>query len=69
VCTFVADALVHSSHYPGEYTEAAFTAIGAFVLSVIISYTPVGKQLDHLAESFLQRETVAARAAAQGNHS
>jgi hypothetical protein len=47
------DALIHGSHYPGAYTEAAFTAIGAFALSVILSYTPVGKQIDRLAESFL----------------
>jgi hypothetical protein len=52
-CAFFADALIHGSHYPGAYTEAAFTAIGAFALSVILSYTPVGKQIDRLAESFL----------------
>jgi hypothetical protein len=49
--TFFADALVHASHYPGEYTEAALTALGAF--SLAISYTPVGKRIDHLAETFL----------------
>src|SRR5262249_27024142 len=27
ICTFVADAAVHASHYPGEYTEAVLTAI------------------------------------------
>src|SRR5207249_4546967 len=30
VCTFVADSLIHPSHYPGEYTEALLTGIGAF---------------------------------------
>ena len=53
VCAFFADAVIHGSHYRGEYTEAALTAIGAFALSVIISYTPVGKQIDRLAEAFL----------------
>ena len=42
-CSFFADALIHESHYPGAYTEAAFTAAGAFALSVIVSYTPLGK--------------------------
>jgi len=53
ICAFVADALIHESHYPGEYTEALLTAIGAFALSVVISYTPLGKRVDRLAESFL----------------
>jgi uncharacterized membrane protein len=54
VCAFFADAFIHASHYRGEYTEAAFTAFGAFALSVLISYTPVGKQIDRLAEAFLE---------------
>src|SRR5262245_33205176 len=53
VCAFFADALIHGSHYPGAYTEAALTALGAFALSIAVSYTPVGKQMDRLAESFL----------------
>ena len=52
--TFVSDALMHRSHYPGAYTEAALTGIGAFVASVVISYTPIGKHVDRLAESFLE---------------
>ena len=52
-CTFLADALVHESHYPGEYTEAALTGLGAFAFSVAISYTPLGKRIDELAENFL----------------
>ena len=52
-CAVFADAVIHESHYPGAYTEAALTAAGAFVLSVILSYTPVGKQIDRLAEAFL----------------
>lgn len=50
---FVADAVVHRSHYPGEYSEAALTGLGAFVLSVAISYTPLGRRIDRLAETFL----------------
>ena len=55
VCTFGADAAIHGSHYPGAYTEAVLTGVGAFVFSVVVSYTPVGKRLDHLAEAFLDR--------------
>ncbi len=50
ICTFAADAAMHESHYPGEYTEAALTAVGAFVFSVVVSYTPLGKRIDELAE-------------------
>jgi len=55
ICTFFADVLIHESHYPGRYTDAVLTSIGAFAFSVLISYTPVGKQVDRLAESFLHR--------------
>ena len=55
ICTFAADALVHQSHYPGEYTEAALTGLGAFLCSLAISYTPLGKKIDHLAEDFFDR--------------
>jgi len=51
-CTFFADAAVHRSHYPGAYTEAVLTAIGAFCFSLAISFTPLGKRIDRLAESF-----------------
>jgi hypothetical protein len=40
------------SFHPGKYTEAALTAAGVFVLSIIVSYTPVGKYVDRLAEAF-----------------
>jgi hypothetical protein len=53
ICTFFADALIHQSHYPGRYTDAILTAIGAFAFSILISYTPIGKQVDRLAEAFL----------------
>ncbi len=51
--TVLADATVHASHYPGAYTEAVLTGIGAFAFSLVVSYTPVGAQLDRLAEAFL----------------
>jgi hypothetical protein len=44
VCTFAADAVIHRSHYPGEYTEAALTGLGAFLFSLAISYTPVARR-------------------------
>jgi len=52
-CTFVADALSHPSHYPGDYTEALLTAAGAFAFSIAIAYTPIGDRIDRLAEAFL----------------
>lgn len=52
-CAFFADAVIHKSHYSGEYSEAAYTAAGTFLLSVAVSYTPIGKQIDRLAEVFL----------------
>ena len=55
ICAFIADAIIHESHYPGEYTEAVLTGIGAFVFSVFISYTPVGRYIDRLAESYLHQ--------------
>lgn len=55
ICTFAADAAIHPSHYPGHYTEAALTGIGAFVFSLLISFTPIGKRIDELAETFLSR--------------
>jgi integral membrane sensor domain MASE1 len=55
ICTFAADAAIHPSHYPGQYTEAALTGIGALVFSLLISFTPIGKRIDELAETFLSR--------------
>lgn len=52
-CGFLADVLMHESHYPGAYTEAALTAVGTFFLSIAISYTRIGRYIDSLAESFL----------------
>jgi hypothetical protein len=56
ICTLLADGVIHPSHYPGKYTDAALTGIGAFALSIMISYTPIGKQIDRLAETFLRRQ-------------
>ena len=56
VCTFVADVVIHASHYSGEYTEAALTAAGAFLFSLAVSYTPLGARIDRLAESFFDSE-------------
>ena len=53
VCGFVADIAAHPSHYPGAYTEAALTSIGAVALSLAVSYTAIGKRVDRLAEAFL----------------
>jgi hypothetical protein len=54
ICSFVADAAVHRSHYPGEFSEAALTAMGAFVFSVVVSYTPIGKYIDRLGHAFFR---------------
>jgi integral membrane sensor domain MASE1 len=64
ICTFIADSLMHESHYPGEYTEAALTALGAFSFSIVVSYTPIGRAIDRLAEHFLSEHS---RAAAAGS--
>lgn len=53
ICTFAADAAIHQSHYPGKYTEAALTGVGAFVFAVLVSFTPMGRRIDELAETFL----------------
>ena len=50
-CTFAADAAIHASHYPGAYTEAALTGLGAFLFSLAVAQTPVGRRIDHLAET------------------
>ena len=55
LCTFVADAAIHASHYPGALTEAALTAAGAFLFSLAVSYTPIGRRIDQLAEPFITR--------------
>jgi hypothetical protein len=54
LCTFLADAAIHGSHYEGAYTEAALTGVGAFLFSMAIAFTPVGKRMDHMAERLFQ---------------
>ena len=53
VCTFAADAVIHGSHYSGEYTEAALTGVGAFIFSLIVAQTPLGRRIDALAHAVL----------------
>ena len=53
VCGFVADGLMHGSHYPGAYTEAALTGVGTTIASILVSYTPIGKRIERLAEPLL----------------
>ena len=53
VCTFLADAVIYDSHYSGQYTEATLTGVGAFVFSLAVAYTPIGRQIDRLADTFL----------------
>jgi len=65
LCTFLADAVAHPSHYPGKFTEAALTGLGAFVFSVAVSYTAVGRYIDRLAHTFLHYSDVPARAKAR----
>jgi hypothetical protein len=57
VCTCAADAAIHSSHYSGEYTEAALTGAGAFAFSLAIAYTPFGKRIDAIAEAILENKS------------
>src|SRR5262245_28558777 len=51
ISTFLADGAIHASHYPGEYSEAVLTGVGAFVLSLAVASTPIGKRIDALAET------------------
>lgn len=57
-CTLFADAIIHGSHFPGKYTEAAVTAAAASVLSIAVSYTAIGRYIDRLAESFAPSHSV-----------
>ena len=62
ICTFAADSAIHASHYPGEYSEAAFTAVGAFALSLVVASTPLGKRIDALAETVFHRPSTSRNA-------
>ena len=54
LCGLAADGLVHGSHYPGAYTEAILTGLGTTAMSILVSYTPLGKRIERLAEPLLQ---------------
>ena len=54
-CGFAADALVHGSHYPGPYTEALLTGIGTTAASILVSYTPLGRRIERLAEPLIHQ--------------
>jgi hypothetical protein len=43
VCTFVADLLVHPTHFGAFWTEALATGVGAGLLSAFFIYKPLGK--------------------------
>lgn len=58
MCAFLADSAVHRSHFAGKFGEAAVTGLGAFVFSVAVSYTPVGRFVDRLADSSRHRSKV-----------
>ena len=58
MCAFLADSAVHRSHFAGTFGEAAVTGLGAFVFSVAVSYTPVGRFVDRLADSSRHRSKV-----------
>jgi hypothetical protein len=55
MCGFLADAIVHESHYPGAYTEAVLTGLGTTAASIVVSYTPLGKRIERLAEGLGRR--------------
>ena len=54
-CGVAADVISHGSHYPGAYTEAVLTGLGAFAVSVVVSYTPLGHRIDRFAEAFIHQ--------------
>lgn len=48
--TFIGDFIAHPSHYGTEITEAAVTALGAGLLCLLVSYTPVGVAIEKLGK-------------------
>lgn len=48
VGTVVADILVHPTHFGFPLTEAIATGLGAALLCLLVSYTPVGKIIEKL---------------------
>ena len=43
---FIADILIHSSHFGQQWAEAACTALLASVFSYVITLSPAGKKLE-----------------------
>jgi hypothetical protein len=43
---FIADILIHPSHFGQQWTEAACTALLASVFSYVITLSPAGKKLE-----------------------
>jgi len=48
--TFIADFVTHPTHFGGIATEAAVTALGAGLLCLLVSYTPVGEAIERLGK-------------------
>ena len=50
VGTTIADLLMHGTHFGAWWAEALVTGVGAAVLSLLVSYTPLNRvigKLDH----------------------
>lgn len=41
--TMIVDFSMHPTHFGGEYTEAITTGVGAGLLWLVVSFTPLGK--------------------------
>jgi hypothetical protein len=48
--TFLADFVTHPTHFGGVASEAAVTALGAGLLCLLVSYTPVGQVVERLGK-------------------
>lgn len=48
--TFIGDLVAHPSHFGGVTTEAAVTALGAGLLCLLVSYTPIGAAIERLGK-------------------
>jgi hypothetical protein len=46
--TVIADWWSHPSHFGGPFGEALVTGLGAALLSMLVSYTPIGSRLEKL---------------------
>lgn len=50
VGTFIGDLIAHPTHFGGVTTEASVTALGAGLLCLLVSYTPVGAAIEKLGK-------------------